>query len=855
MQKRVFGTIPALFVLVMLGSLEVRAEERLDFNIDEGELGNALQSYSVQSGIQHLYTEPQLAQRPAAAVNGAYSAQEALDLLLDDAGVSYRFTDSRTVRLFLSDESEPAAPAAPPPEDEAPAARPPDSEAPSDDEAPGAAAVPAMEEIVVTARKREENLQDVPIAVTALSSEFINEAGLTSVFDVADYTPNLSFRESFGRTFDRPVIRGMSNIIGGANAGVFINGIFVPGSISTAELTNVERVEVIKGPQAALFGRATFAGAINYVIREPGDTLRGRVLATVAQDSERDVSGFLSGPLVGEDLSFLLSARTFSMDGQYDNIGTGGGTAGGLSSDSVNLSLRWEPSERFDATFRVAWSQDDDEHIPFRLQTSELNNCFPDSNLGYYCGEVTEFRDVALNLDVLPNAGLERETLRSNFIANLFLGDLTLTSVTSYTEEDTEVRRDNDFLDTTQNPLIFLPFLSVEAFRTFDETRLKDFSQELRLASDAGERLRWMAGLYYYDETRRGSSASGLALDDPQPIAPRYVENTAVFASLEYDFTQRLRGTAEVRHARDEISTVTEPGSADGVELSESFTSTTPRFTLSYDVNEDLMVYGNVAKGVKPGGLNTALQDASIPPEERARLAGFSSFDEEEAWNYEIGVKGSSFDDRLRWDVAAFYIDWTRQQLSTSEQVERVGSVFSTVPLIVNAGKTEVQGLELTLLARPISWFEAGLSYGYANAEFRRFDDAEQEDLFGDPSARGNNTPNAPEHTAALWSMVSFPVGASTTGNFRLDYLYESTRYAQIHNLAETGATEKVNARLGFSRGPWTATLFGRNIFNDRTPNSVTRFLDPQTLFSDRAFGVALPRLRQYGISLQYDFE
>jgi len=276
-QKLVLGTISALFFLAMLGSLEVRADERLDFNIDEGELGNALQSYSVQSGIQHLYTEPQLAQRPAVPVDGVYSAREALDLLLDDTGVSYRFTDSRTVRLFLSDDTEPAAPAAPPPEEEAPAAEPADSGAPVEDDAAGAAAVPAMEEIVVTARKREENLQDVPIAVTALSSEFINEAGLTSVFDVADYTPNLSFRESFGRTFDRPVIRGMSNIIGGANAGVFINGIFVPGSISTAELTNVERVEVIKGPQAALFGRATFAGAINYVIREPGDTLRGRV--------------------------------------------------------------------------------------------------------------------------------------------------------------------------------------------------------------------------------------------------------------------------------------------------------------------------------------------------------------------------------------------------------------------------------------------------------------------------------------------------------------------------------------------------------------------------------------------------
>ncbi|MEQ8689641.1 MAG: hypothetical protein RIC89_02230, partial [Pseudomonadales bacterium] len=104
-----------------------------------------------------------------------------------------------------------------------------------------------------------------------------------------------------------------------------------------------------------------------------------------------------------------------------------------------------------------------------------------------------------------------------------------------------------------------------------------------------------------------------------------------------------------------------------------------------------------------------------------------------------------------------------------------------------------------------------------------------------------------------LWSVLHFPVTDAIGGQFRVDYFYESTRYAQIHNLAETGDTERVNARLRFESGPWTATLFGRNLFQDRTPNSVTRFLDPETLFSQRAFGVALPRLRQLGVSLQYD--
>lgn len=847
------GSFFCVLWVALLVAYPATAQTTYNFEVPEQSLGRSLQQFTEQSGVQHLYVDAEIAQKPVAAVQGSLSPRQFLDRLLAGTGVNYRFVDAGTVRLFL------AAPVAPQ-ENAAPADVGNGEQGTTPTQPDMDAQVPpVMEEVIVSARKRDESLQDVPLSISAFTSTAINDAGMTSVFDIADFTPNLSFRESFGRTFDRPVVRGMSNILGGANTGIFVNGIFVPGTISNAELTSLERVEVIKGPQSALFGRATFAGAINYVTRAPGEEMRGRVLTTLAEDGEVDISGFLSGPLIKDKLGYMISARFFEMDGQYDNIGTGGGSAGGLSSDSVNLALRWTPSDRVEATLRLMYAEDDDDHIPFRLQTSSENNCFPDSALGYFCGEVNEFRDVALNLDVLPDAGLTRNTHRSSLQVDIDVGSgITLTSVSSYTDEETEIYRDNDFLDTIKNPLIFLPFLSVEAFRTFDSSSLRDVSQEFRVSSDANQPLRWLAGLYYYEEQNRGTSSSGLALDNPRRVAPREVTNKALFASAEYDFTDKLTATAEVRYAEDKIETETNStvnGLPATLALSEDFASTTPRFTISYDVDDALMLYANASKGTKPGGFNTSLQAANIVEAERNRLIRFATFDEEEAWNFEFGAKGSALDNRVRYDVALFYVDWTQQQLSTSEQVERTGNPFSTVPLIVNAGKTRVHGAELSLQARPVHFWDIALSYGWVNAEFEQFDDLEQEDLFGDPSAKGNITPNAPEHTFSLSNTLHFALTNTINGHFRADYLFESTRYAQIHNLAETGSSEKVNLRLALKSGPWTATLFGRNVFNDRTPNSVTRFLDPQTLFSDRAFGVALPRLRQVGVSLQYDLE
>ena len=150
--------------------------------------------------------------------------------------------------------------------------------------------------IVATARKREENLQSVPLTVTAFTGQKIQDAGLRNVADLAQQTLGFSFREGFGRNADRPVICGMANIQDNANAAFFVDGIFVTGSLASYQLDNLERVEIVKGPQSALYGRATFSGAINYVTRKPDNDLRGRINATVGEDGFREFTGISAGP-------------------------------------------------------------------------------------------------------------------------------------------------------------------------------------------------------------------------------------------------------------------------------------------------------------------------------------------------------------------------------------------------------------------------------------------------------------------------------------------------------------------------------------------------------------------------------
>lgn len=695
-----------------------------------------------------------------------------------------------------------------------------------------------MDEIVVFSRKRREKILDIPASVTVLSSSMIEEGGLSGIKDIAAFTANFSFDEAFGRNnLQRPVIRGMSNILGSSNVAFFIDGVFMPGGIASTALFDLERVEILKGPGSALYGRATLAGAVNYITKRPGDTLEGQISARAATHNEFEFSGRLSGPLIKDKLGMFLSVRQYEYGGEYHNTGPGGGMVGQEKSQSITGGLSLKAGDNFGAYLKVSYQQDDDGHSANALQPASANNCFLATS-GYFCGTIKSPDSVALNLDVFKDPGLKRNIFRTSLIMDREGENYRLTSISSYNKDRLKDQRDNDFL-----PVAALG----GAFHVLSDTKVESYSEELRINYNDGGPVRWLAGAYYYYQRTDDVLMAPFGRRPSVTTSPvARVSNYALFASFEGDITENLTATVEVRRNWDRISI--EPAS--GLK-SKAFNSLTPRFSLDYKVTSQARLYMTIAKGTKPGGFNGDLFSSSVPGSERTRLADFLTYREEKMWNYEIGAKTGWMDGRLTINVAGFFIDWTEQQLTTSFPV--IGHRRAR-PLIHNAGKTEIWGFEAELQAKPDDHWTISASYGFANGIFKKFEDETQARLTGDPSVAGNRTPRAPKHSFNLSSRFTTPVRDGMDFFLQGDLNYKSSRFVQVHNLAIIGPTTKVNIHTGIEWQDVRFDIYVKNLFDNRTPADVTRFFDASTRFMSRAFLITLPKGRQFGAAVSYAF-
>jgi outer membrane receptor protein involved in Fe transport len=293
--------------------------------------------------------------------------------------------------------------------------------------------------------------------------------------------------------------------------------------------------------------------------------------------------------------------------------------------------------------------------------------------------------------------------------------------------------------------------------------------------------------------------------------------------------------------------------------IDKKFYSFTPRITTSFDLTPDAMIYLSYAEGNKPGVVNA---DPRFPPE-------IQFADEEDSKNYEIGVKSSLMDGKLVLNAAAYYIDWKKQQLTTTFFFPTGG----TQSYIINAGETEVQGLELEMQAVLTDALTVGFTYSYTDAEFVVLNDAEAMQLFGDPSLTGKSPAGVPRDQASIFGRLGFNLGSSLRGYVRADASYTSKKYDQVFNLAHTGAQELVNLTFGFDGEHWSGALWVKNLTDDRTPSSVTRYVDqmnlnvpqytnsnpaqnnvPGSTTLERAFFYPLARKRQIGMNLSYKF-
>ena len=773
-----------------------------------------------------------------------------------------------------------------------------------------------IEEITVTARKVEESLNEAPVTVSAFTTASIEQLDLNSVTDIARFTPGLSFSSAFGRSTERPVIRGQGNILArvqfGVESGVayFVDGMYYAGDIQSLDMSNLERVEVIKGPQSALYGRNTYSGAINFVTRGAGQDLSGRARVRRLGDGEQEIIGSIGGQLIDGVLAMQASVRTYQFDGQWTNEVTNG-DIGQESSDSINVTLDWTPSESFSVTGRLQYQEDDDGTRPFFLQSATENNCYPgfrslafwplvesQNPNQYYCGEIRS-RPIALNdgpdadgvANVIPGinpgstffgnvyslaqgvafSGVKRElnVYALSAAYELDSGN-TLTFQVSRRNEEAQTGSDSD-----HGPTNF--FLGPEAF--FANTGISDFTEsalEARLDSAADSSIRWSAGVFYYDleEDVTDIIPGGFTPDG----IDNYITNFAVFGSVGWDMSDRASATVELRYADEEKSQ--EDINASGmIDFSgaKSFTSIAPRVTLDYRLNDDAILYGIYSEGIKPGGLNG----------DDGATTGRPFYDEEESRNLEGGIKTALFEGRGQLNLALFWTDISKYQLTTPV-ADPSGALNS---IVTNQADGEVMGIEVDLLAQLGDNTRAGVTYALADSEFTSGCDEFQWSLtsgggkftgdpatslnpngMGDCSVAGHQFPMGSKHQVSAFLDLSRPMANGLNFFANINASYESKRYTQLHQSSFTGAATLVGARIGVQGDNWSLALLGRNLSNEDSAILATRWLQAPFLSSPRfstSLNVAPPaadrgipraffalprRERQLGLELSYDF-
>lgn len=771
-----------------------------------------------------------------------------------------------------------------------------------------------LADIVVTARKTTESLSDAPVSVSVVGSQQIEELGLNSIDDFAKTATGISFSQAFGRSTDRPVIRGQSNVLAGVQAGVetgaayFVDGVYYQGDIQGFDPNDIERVEIIKGPQSALYGRNTYAGAINYITKDPSDsfTVSGRL--RVAEYAEREGAVAISGPIMGDILGFRAGVRHYEYGGQYRNQLTGS-RVGQEQSQSAYLTLQLEPSDQIKLRTRISWQRDEDGPLALFLQGAASNNCKPgfrspafraaspfvplapavltsNNNNQFYCGVIRpQPNNVRLHTDpLLIDATLG---VRDGTAFDGVLNEQTL--VTSIFDWDIGGSgwvahlsggwRDNKNLFGTDSDHsdAFAYFggtaastLNTEpAFANTNRDKQKDVSFEARISSPQDKPIRAMAGVYFFKQKFQtvditfasGPAGRPLGTDVSQFAT---IENKAIFGMVEWDVTADLNITAEIRHAK-ETKTIIDRASAtaagifcrgedgridqfdDGLPAGQAitcgpageFTGTDPRITVNYTTPGGALVYGVFATGRKPGGFNgtagvTATQQTG---------QDFINYLPEKSKGGEVGAKFYMFDKHLRVGIAGFYNELSNVQLTSA--IPNPNGTGALTSVVTTSGDAETKGLELELTAAPTDEIMANLGLSYVDAKFTRGCDSD-EFILNSGGLRPNfDTRNPTAAGLALCNISGrrLPLGSpwivnggfsweretgmgGTSAFFNTNFSYEASKYVQVDNLAETGDTFLLNARMGVRHDNWTLAIFGRNLTNEDSITLATRWFD-----------------------------
>lgn len=646
-----------------------------------------------------------------------------------------------------------------------------------------AAATAGSGDIVVTARNRKERLADVPISITALNAGQITAQKVETFADVARLDSSLVFDKGSGLQDTRPVIRGLPSSRGRPPVGILIDGVdasteSMGASAGGSTLLNtraveVERIEVVKGPQSALYGRVAFGGAINYVTKKPSDTFGGEIGGEVGDYGTYEGRAALTGPLAA-GVSARVHGYYSTSDGYYRNE-ISGQRIGGFKSYGGGGSLSFEHGIA-DALLSASYSHDNiapaaqeyagalvvpnvtillapgvaGAQVGFVGRTHPL----PASVQAIPFGTITDPQNgVRLSLD--PRTGKDYpgavvETLRTALTMNFRVAEsIKLTSITAFTHSTFSEREDLDFYAFPQATVAGPGGVGQgEPFNRFFELNIyngnvKQFNQEIRIGNLEGRPFRWaIGGLYWYESYQQDNASAAyvvplgfsgqkdvtLVQDKlPYTSGSRKTRHVSGYALAEFDLTPQLSISAEARYAHESYDYVFNPflttspvalpnGGYPIVVLvqalprSSSTDYFTPKASIRFKPTEDMMIYASAAKGIKPAGYSTvAVFDSS--------QAGYGT---EKLNSYEVGLKANTLDHRVTFSSAAFYMQYKGKQISVAQPNPLTPSGFSN--FIRNAGSARVYGIEANLSVMPIRNFTLNVGYTYLDAKYSDFE-------------------------------------------------------------------------------------------------------------------------------------
>jgi len=714
----------------------------------------------------------------------------------------------------------------------------------------GAAAAQAQEaspsklgEVLVTAQKRTEDVQDVPVSISVVDGSLLQKGGSTQLTDYSAYVPGMQV-DSNGTPGQTTVsLRGIGPLGSSATVGTYVDdgpimssGIYNSTNALSFELMpyDIERVEVLRGPQGTLYGASSIGGLLKYVTVDPAlDEFEGKVGVegvdvTDGSGNDFNYGARISFPLVKDSLGMSLSYARRELPAYIDNVQTGEKDVNEGTQEGARVALLWQPSEN--TSLRLSAMRQEVDSDDNALLYEDIN--------GVPVGD-----GASTNL-FLDEPYQSRYDLYSATL-NVQIGELTLTSVTSYSEAEILVTADatRSYGELIGGAILGIGTIPADVSYPFSQEKL---TQEIRLTSPSSDRFEWLVGAFYTDEDNKVHQevslydpATGELFPGLNPAAvvelPNEYQEYALFINGTYKFTDTFHLSAGVRYAKNEqefrqisfgliVPTADVPGTSDEDVVTYSVSP-------EWHFSDDTMLYARVATGYRPGGPNVFLP--GVPP----------MVDSDSMTDYEIGVKSNLAGGSVQLETAVFYMDWKDIQLGVAFPNGTSG--------LANAGSAESKGVEGSLSWLAGENFTIGMNAAYTDAQLTSDTPSGGQD--------GDRLPRTPEWSGALFADYVIETGSNHSWQFGGLVRYVGDRISDPESepnsvKADSYVTLDLNAGLTFNER-WTIRAYARNVTDEGGDISRQIAIPNSSLIGGPQFISVVPvQPRTFGLGVELAF-